>query len=156
VPIKLAGRVPSQEGGDTRFAVEADLTAAKVDNLLPGWSKAAGQAGRATFTLVNKTPGTRFEDIVVEAPNTSVKGAVELDAAGDVQTASFPVFSLSNGDKTSLKADRGPDGTLRVTVRGELYDGRGFLKSALTGAADNKQKHDAKDVDLDVKLSTVV
>src|ERR1700716_1158081 len=26
VPIKLAGRVPSQEGGDTRFAIEADLT----------------------------------------------------------------------------------------------------------------------------------
>jgi hypothetical protein len=154
VPIKLAGRVPSQEGGDTRFAIEADLTSAKVDNLLPGWSKAAGQAGRATFTLVNKTPGTRFEDIVVEAPNTSVKGAVEVDAAGEVQTASFPVFSLSNGDKASLKADRGPDGTLRVTVRGELFDGRGFLKSALTGA-DNKQKHD-KDVDLDVKLSTVV
>jgi hypothetical protein len=154
VPIKLAGRVPSQEGGDTRFAIEADLTSAKVDNLRPGWSKAAGQAGRATFTLVNKTPGTRFEDIVVEAPNTSVKGAVEVDAAGEVQTASFPVFSLSNGDKTSLKADRGPDGTLRVTVRGELFDGRGFLKSALTGA-DNKQKHD-KDVDLDVKLSTVV
>ena len=154
VPIKLAGRVPSQEGGDTRFAIEADLTSAKVDNLLPGWSKAAGQAGRATFTLVNKTPGTRFEDIVLEAPNTSVKGAVEVDAAGEVQTASFPVFSLSNGDKTSLKADRGPDGTLRVTVRGELFDGRSFLKSALTGA-DNKQKHD-KDVDLDVKLSTVV
>jgi hypothetical protein len=154
VPIKLAGRVPSQEGSDTRFAIEADLTSAKVDNLLPGWSKAAGQAGRATFTLVNKTPGTRFEDIVVEAPNTSVKGAVEVDAAGEVQTASFPVFSLSNGDKTSLKADRGPDGTLRVTVRGELFDGRNFLKSALTGA-DNKQKHD-KDVDLDVKLSTVV
>jgi hypothetical protein len=154
VPIKLAGRVPSQEGSDTRFAIEADLTSAKVDNLLPGWSKAAGQAGRANFTLVNKTPGTRFEDIVVEAPNTSVKGAVEVDAAGEVQTASFPVFSLSNGDKTSLKADRGPDGMLRVTVRGELFDGRNFLKSALTGA-DNKQKHD-KDVDLDVKLSTVV
>jgi hypothetical protein len=156
VPIKLAGRVPSQEGGDTRFAVEADLTGAKVDNLLPGWSKAAGQAGRATFTLVSKSPGTRFEDIVIEAPNTSVKGAVEVDGAGEVQTASFPVYSLSSGDKTSLKADRAPDGTLRVAVRGELYDGRGFLKSALTGAAENnKQKHD-KDVDLDVKLSTVV
>ena len=53
VPVKLSGRVPANEG-DCRLAVEADLTQAKVDNLLPGWSKAPGRAGRATFTLVIK------------------------------------------------------------------------------------------------------
>src|SRR5437764_10500545 len=37
VPIKLNGRVPAQEG-DSRFAIEADLTQARVDNLLPGWT----------------------------------------------------------------------------------------------------------------------
>ncbi len=154
VPIKLNGRVPAREG-DSRLAVEADLTQAKIDNLLPGWSKAPGRAGRATFTLVSRTGGTRFEDLVVEAPNTSVKGMVEVDSSGDVVSASFPVFSLSDGDKATLKADRGPDGTLRVTVRGDVFDGRGFVKSALTGAANSKQKQD-KDIDLDVKLGTVL
>src|SRR5271166_6422990 len=43
VPLKLNGRVARD--GDSRFAVEADLTQAKVDSLLPGWSKAAGEAG---------------------------------------------------------------------------------------------------------------
>jgi uncharacterized protein DUF3971 len=155
VPIKLAGRVPSREGTDSRFAIEADLTAAKIDNMLPGWSKSPGQPGRATFTLVNKSPLTRFEDIVLEAPNTSVKGMLEVDSAGEVLNASFPVFSLSPGDKASVKADRGSDGTLRVTVRGDLYDGRGFVKSAMTGANETKPKRD-KDIDLDVKLSTVL
>ena len=156
VPIKLSGRIPAQES-DTRFAIEADLTQAKVDNLLPGWSKAAGRAARATFTLVNKSPGTRFEDLVVEAPGASVKGAIEVDGSGDVVSANFPVFSLSDGDKATLKADRSADGTLRVTVRGDVYDGRGFIKSTMSGggASNRKQKHD-KDIDLDLKLGAVV
>ena len=156
VPIKLSGRIPAQES-DTRFAIEADLTQAKVDNLLPGWSKAAGRAARATFTLVNKSPGTRFEDLVVEAPGASVKGAIEVDGSGDVVSANFPVFSLSDGDKATLKADRSADGTLRVTVRGDVYDGRGFIKSTMSGggASNRKAKHD-KDIDLDLKLGAVV
>ena len=94
VPIKLSGRVPAQES-DSRFAIEADLTQAKVDNLLPGWSKAAGRAGRATFTLVNKPGVTPLRGLsVVEAPGASVKGTVEVDASGDVMSANLPVFSL--------------------------------------------------------------
>ena len=47
---------------------------------------------------------------------------------------------------------------MRVTVRGDLYDGRSFIKSAMAGggSSGSKQKHDNKDIDLDVKLGTVV
>jgi hypothetical protein len=156
VPVKLNARVPANDG-DTRLSVDADLTQARVDHLLPGWSKASGRAGRATFTLVNKAGGSRFEDLVIEAPGASAKGMVEVDASGDVVSANFPVFSLSEGDKTTLKADRGPDGTLRVTMRGDVYDGRGFVKSSMGGAGSAKPKsHDNKDIDLDVKLGTVL
>ena len=141
--------------GECRFAVEADLTPSRIDNLFPGWSKAPGRAGRATFTLVSKPPATRFEDLVVESSGTSVKGTVEVNSAGQILSASFPVFSLSEGDRATLKADRGPDGTLRVTLRGDIYDGRGFVKSSMSGATTARQKHD-KDVDLDVKIGTVL
>ncbi len=155
VPIKVNGRIPANES-EARLGVEADLTPSKVDNLLPGWSKAAGKSARATFTMITKSPGTRFEDMVVEAPGTSVKGALEVDGNGNIVTASFPVFSLSDGDKTTLKADRSPDGTLRVTLRGDVYDGRGLVKSGLTGPANAKQqKQEPKDIDLDVKIGTV-
>jgi hypothetical protein len=80
---------------------------------------------------------------------------VEVDAGGQVVAASFPVFGLSNADRATLKADRGPDGTLRVTLRGDVFDGRGFIKSTLTGPGSSKPKQD-KDVDLDVKLGAVV
>ncbi len=154
VPIKLSGRVPANEG-ESRFAIEADLTQAKVDNLLPGWLKAPGRAGRATFTLINKPAGTRFEDLVIEASGAAVKGVVEVDSAGDVVSANFPLFALSDGDKATLRAERGADGALRMTLRGDVYDGRGFIKSTLTGAGSNKQKPD-KDIDVDVKLGTVL
>ena len=153
VPIKLSGRIPRE--GDTRLAVEADLSQAKVDNLLPGWSKAPGEVARATFTLINKSQAMRFEDVLIEAPGTSVKGMVELDSSGDVVAANFPVFSFSNRDKATLKAERSLDGTLRVVLRGEIYDGRGFVKSALAGPANGKQQPD-KDIDLDIKLGTVL
>ena len=154
VPIKLSGRLPAQEA-DSRFAIEADLTQAKVDNLLPGWVKAPGRASRASFTLIKSPPVTRFEDLVIEGSGSSAKGTVEVDSSGDVLSANFPVFSLSEGDKATLKADRGADGTLRVTIRGDVYDGRGFVKSTLGGQANNKQKPD-KDIDLDLKLGTVL
>jgi hypothetical protein len=154
VPIKLNGRVPAQEG-EGRFAIEADLTQAKVDNLLPGWSKPPGRPGRATFTLINKPTTCRFEDLVIEGSGTSVKGTVEVDASGEVLSANFPVFGLSEGDKVTLKAERGNDGTLRVSMRGDVYDGRGFVKSTMTGPAASKPKPD-KDIDLDVKIGTVV
>ncbi|MFL6798504.1 MAG: hypothetical protein ACJ8F3_13925 [Xanthobacteraceae bacterium] len=153
VPVKVNGRVPRE--GESRLSVEADLTPAKVDNLLPGWTKAAGETARATFTMINKQAGTRLEDLVLDAPNTSVKGAIEVDSGGDVVSASFPVFSLSSRDRATLKADRTSEGTLRVTIRGDVYDGRNFIKSALGAAAPGKQKHD-KDIDLDIKLGTVV
>jgi hypothetical protein len=156
IGIKLSGRLPARSE-DGRFAIDADLTQAKIDNLLPGWSKPAGQSARATFTMVNKPVGTRFEDLVVDAPSASVKGTVEVDGAGEVVMASFPVFSLSERDKATLKVDRAPDGTMRVTVRGDVYDGRAFIKSAMSGGpSGGKQKHDNKDIDLDVKLGTVV
>ena len=92
---------------------------------------------------------------MIEAPGTSVKGAVELDEAGDIASANFPTFVLSDGDKTMLKAERGPDGALRVMMRGDVYDGRGFVKSAMGGPSGEQPKQKAQDVDLDVRLGTV-
>ena len=44
MPVKL-DRPRRPDDKDGRFNVEADLTPAKIDNLLPGWVKAAGPAG---------------------------------------------------------------------------------------------------------------
>src|SRR5262249_21602080 len=129
---------------------------ARVDRLLPGWIKPAGKNARASFTLVSRPQSSsRFEDLVLEAPGASVKGTVELDEAGELQSANFPVFGLTDGDKATVKAERGPDGTLRVTMRGEVFDGRGYLKTAMAGPSQEQGKQQIKDIDIDMKLGTV-
>jgi hypothetical protein len=72
--------------------------------------------------------------------------------------ANFPTYSPSEGDKTSLRAERGADGVVKVTMRGEVFDGRGFLKSAISGSSgkdDGKSKTRNIDFDVDLKLGAV-
>jgi hypothetical protein len=155
IPLKVVGKIGSGEH-DSRFNVEVDLTQAKIVDLLPGWNKPAGTATHANLVVTDKQRFTRFEDIVIEGPGTLVKGFVELGNDGNITQANFSNFSLSDGDKASLKAERSADGMLKVSMRGDVYDGRGFVKGSLSGAAlAEKQKTAAVDLDLDVRVGVV-
>ncbi len=154
IPIKLSGRFDS-DTKDPPLALEADLTPIAIDNLLPGWEKPAGKAAHATATMVRGPNSVRFEDIAITGSGSNVKGSVEVDNAGDIVSADFPEFAVSDGDKVSLKADRGNDGVLHVSMRGDVYDGRSFVKSALAGNEPAKSRHKQPDLDLDIKIGTV-
>lgn len=152
IPIKVSGKI----GSDSRLGIDADLTALKLDNLLPGWVKSPGKSTHAVFNVVQKPQSTRLEDIVVDGGGVSIKGSLEVDQNGDLMNVSFPTYAPSEGDKASLKADRGPDGVLKVVMRGDVFDGRGFLKSAISGKeADAKSKTKGFDFDVDLKLGAV-
>jgi hypothetical protein len=152
IPVKLTGKI----GGDTRLGVDADLTALKLDNILPGWVKLPGKSTHATFNVVQKPQSTRLEDIVIDGGGVSIKGSLEVDQNGELMNANFPTYSPSEGDKASLKAERGADGVMKVTMRGDVFDGRGFLKSAVSGKeADAKSKTRNIDFDADLKLGAI-
>jgi hypothetical protein len=151
LPIKVTGKISSER--DTKMGIEADLTQLKLDNILPGWSKVPGRSGKATFNVVPKAQSTRFEDIVIEGgPGVSIKGALEVDQNGDLLNANFPTYSPSEGDKASLKAERGQDGVVKVVMRGDVFDGRSFLKSAISGSSKDDAKSKLKNIDFDVDL----
>ena len=150
LPVKLIGKIGSGDH-DSKLGVEADLTSLKLDNILPGWVKVPGKSGKATFNVVQKQSSTRFEDIVVEGGGVSIKGSLEVDQNGDLLNANFPVYSPTDGDRTTLRAERGSDGVVKVTMRGDVFDGRGFLKSAVSGR-EPEAKSKSKNIDLDVDL----
>src|SRR5207248_768978 len=154
IPIEITGRVGAASERDGRFAVRADLTSTQIDGFLPGWVKQAGKPARATFTLVTKPQSTRIEDLLIEGAGGGVKGVVDLDSSGDVQSASFPSYGFSDGDRASLKIERLSDGTLRAIMRGEAYDGRGLLKTL--AAPKVASKRPPADVDLDMKLGAML
>src|SRR5579871_4030868 len=83
IPVKVSGKLA---GGDheSRVGIEADLTALKLDNVLPGWVKVPGKSGKATFNVIPKAQSTRFEDIVVDGNGVSIKGSLEVDPNGDL------------------------------------------------------------------------
>jgi len=159
LPIKLIGKI---SGGDrdSRMGIEADLTSLKLDNILPGWVKVPGKSSKATFIVVPKAQSTRFEDIVIDGGGASIRGSLEVDQNGDLMSANFPTYSPSDGDRASLKAERGPDGVVKVTMRGDVFDGRGFLKSAISGGsgkdAESRGKARTADFDIDLKLGAVM
>jgi hypothetical protein len=157
VPVKVSGKIAGGPDQTTKLAIEADLTSVKLDNILPGWVKLPGKASKATFKVVPTAQSTRLEDIVIEGGGASIKGSLEVDPNGDLMNANFPTYSPSDGDKTSLKVERGQDGVVRGTMRGDVFDGRGFLKSAISGNSkdDSKSKLKNVDFDIDVKLGTV-
>lgn len=153
VPVRLSGKVA--ENKDVRLRVEADLTQAKIDNLLPGWVKPERRKTQAVFTVLTRDKATRFEDIAIDGAGVSVRGNVELDDKNDLVLASFPVFAMSDGDKARVNADRGPDGALRVSLRGEVYDGRNFVKAFFGGEPGDRPKGDPIDVDFDMRLGAI-
>ncbi len=138
IPIDLTGRVGTTSDRDGRFAVTADLTPAQIDGFLPGWVKQSGKPARATFTLTTKPQSIRIDDLLIEGAGGGVKGTVELDGSGELQSANFPSYGFSDGDRTSLKVDRAPDGALRVVMRGDAYDGRGFVKTMTGGPQSDR------------------
>jgi hypothetical protein len=155
VPIKLVGKIGGPDR-DSRLGIDADLTSLKLDNILPGWVKLPGKSSRAVFNVVQKQQSTRLEDIVIDGGGVSIKGSLEVDQNGDLMNANFPTYSPSEGDRTSLKAERGPDGVVKVTMRGDVFDGRGFIKSTISGReADAKSKTRSIDFDVDLKLGAV-
>src|SRR6476659_6373090 len=154
IPVKVVGHV-NNNVTDEGLNIEADLTPVKIDNLLPGWVKAAGRPARASYVLMKNGKSARFDDLSIDGSGATVRGSIEFDSNNEISAANFPVFALSEGDKATLKADRAGDGTLRVAMRGDIYDGRNFVKSSMTGASADKNKAKQVDLDLDVKLGTV-
>ena len=155
IPIDVSGRIGTSAERDGRFAVQADLTSTQIDGFLPGWVKPAGKPARATFTVLTKPQSTRIEDLLIEGAGGGVKGVVDLDGSGEVQSANFPSYGFSDGDRASLRIDRLSDGSLRAVMRGDAYDGRGFLKT-MAAPPRTAAKRPPADVDLDMKLGAVL
>ncbi len=157
IPIDIAGKVGTSSEHDGRFAVAADLTSAQIDGFLPGWVKQSGKPARATFTVTTNPQAVHISDLLIEGAGGGVKGTIELDGSGALQSADFPSYGFSDGDHASLRVTRGPDGVLRAVMRGDTYDGRGFIK-ALSGGPTAPQSdiHKAPDIDLDMKLGAVL
>jgi hypothetical protein len=149
-PVQLRAVKPLlAERGDAPIRIEADLTRAAIDGLIPGWSKPAGRAGKISFMLAGDEDGPDLNDFTLDSAPVLLRGKIELDAKNNLEQASFTTARLSPGD--DLRVDVTMDGAVnKLTVRGKVLDARPFLKF---GGKDDRREPDV-DLDLSVPIVT--
>ena len=81
-------------------------------------SGAIGMGSEPSARIRSTTAGSR-KTVTNAFFGASIKGSLEVDQNGDLMNANFPTYSPSEGDKAQLKAERGQDGVLKVTMLGE-------------------------------------
>ena len=121
-------------------------------------SKPSGKPARATFTLTTKPQSIRIEDLLIEGAGVGVKGTIDLDGIRRSAIGELPDLRLLR------RRPRQPEGRAQRArarcvsiMRGEVYDGRGFVKSAAGATPSNSNaKRRSVDFDLDMKVGAVV
>jgi hypothetical protein len=149
VGVRAQGRVTDRE---TRIDVEADLTAAKIADLVPGWQKPVGRPSKATYRVIEREHGIKIDNLNVTGSGTTLRGSIEFDGDGALVAANLPVFHLADGDKANLRTERSADGVLRVFVRGERLDARSMVRSITEGPPAPKSARESRQRDLDIDL----
>jgi uncharacterized protein YhdP len=149
LPIKLKAPL-SRANAD----VEIDLTPAGIDNPVPGFAKAAGKTGKATFQ-VKPAPegGASLSAIAVDFGTALIRGSADAAADGSIQAVRLTQVRISAGD--DFKADIvNSANVIKATVRGSTLEARPFIKS-LTEAGSPSQAG-GPDFDIDLKIATAI
>jgi AsmA-like C-terminal region/Protein of unknown function len=133
--------------------VEIDLTPAGVDNPVPGLSKPAGKAGKATFVVKPTPQGALLTNIAIDMGVPMLRGSAQMDNEGAVQSATITEARIAPGDDFRVDVVNGPT-LLKASVRGASLDARAFVKSLWEGASSGQAM--AKDFDLDARIATVL
>ncbi|WP_139165476.1 DUF3971 domain-containing protein [Microvirga guangxiensis] len=150
--IALKASVPLGKPDATGIAIEADLAKASIDQLIPGWSKPAGRAGKLTFTMIEGSE-TEIRDLQLDSSAVQLRGTALLSKDGDLAKAELSTFKLSPGDDMRAQLEQS-GGTYKVTIRGNVGDARPFLKSLNSqGSSRNGSARETKDFDLDLNLN---
>ena len=149
ITVKAAGIAGDKE---TRVQIDADLTAATITEVVPGWNKPAGRAGRAQLRLIERDGAYKLEDINVTGSGVHLRGSAEFDAEGGLISVNLPTFHVAEGDRASLNVERNNDGALRVSLRGAVIDARGMIRALSETPGGGKKNEKQQDVDLDVRI----
>lgn len=150
VTVRAAGTTNDKE---TLLHVDADLTAATIVELAPGWNKHAKRPARAQFKLTERDGLFKLEDLAVTGSGVNLRGSLEIDPDGGVTAANFTSFQLNEGDRATLSIDRTSDGVLRVNLRGTVLDAKGLIRSLSETPPAGKKKEKPRDVDVDLRVS---
>lgn len=156
-PVQVKVSKALGRGADTPPRVEADLAKASLDGAIPGLSKPAGRAAKATFNYIADPDGPDLEDFTFDSTPVLIRGKIELNRQNAFESASLSQLRLSAGDNLKVEAKR--DGNLtKLTIRGSVADARPFIRDLQTASGPPAARGDkaARGADLDVDLDVPI
>ena len=132
--------------------VEADLTKAVIDNLLPGWTKPAGRPGRLAFTIAEAGSGAELRDLTLDSGPRATPRRRRALGRREPEKADLSSFKLSPGDDMRAQVERS-NGAYRVIVRGNVADARPMIRALTASSASPRSTGHQRDLDLDFAVN---
>jgi len=154
IPVRAVVAIGKPGTGKTPVRIEADLTKAGIDGLLPGFTKAPGKAGKLAFTLTDREGGYDLRDIALDAGQATARGSATIAAEGGLERAELTTVKLSPGDDLRVAVDRAGN-AYKVVVRGAVADARPFLKSLTGSEGKGGKEANPKEIDADIQVPIV-
>ena len=159
-PIAASFTLPFGKGSLAPIDVELDLARTRIDSGVPGIGKRAGQPGRAKFAITTRADGTSLDNFELDLGVVQMRGKIELLRDGQFSKADLSQFKVSAGDNARLAIDRSR-GVLRLSLQGNSFDLRPFMRGFQSGNIGNNKIEagkpvDAKGPDTDLDMQTTV
>ena len=152
-PITLSFSLKGIGGKKVKGKGEIDLTKASIAGLIPGWTRPAGKAEKATFTLSIAPDETiLLDDLIIDDPSLYLKGKAEIGPEGVLRSANLSSLRINPNDKISASLEKASVG-YKISIHGETLDGRALIKSAFS--SQRGQGSISQDLDLDLKVATL-
>lgn len=136
IPVEIVA--PIGRGPIRGATIEAFLGGTRIDEPVPGFSKAAGVPGRL-FVRVREGDandeggsGLLLEEITLEAGSALVRGSGRLTPEGALAALDIDQLRLSPGDDARLEVRR-ENGVTRTRLRGRSFDVRPLVASLQAG-----------------------
>ncbi len=157
VTVKVGGRVDLGGDQENRLAVEADFTQAKIENLSPGLDQNAEPAGARDLHLRRKGKGGPLRGRDLRRRRRLDQGQRRDRYQWRSPHRQFPGVRDVRRRQGDARVERTPDNLYKAVMRGDVYDGRGFVKTSMSGSStDSKQRRPGIDFDLDAKIGAIV
>ncbi len=111
--------------------IELDLTNAAVEAPRSFWTKRAGQAASARFTVERQNDGgLAFMNIDARGAGLNTQGRVRLARDNRLAEVELTRLAIEGRSDARVMATRAADGGLDVSVRGALFDAAPFMGDA--------------------------
>lgn len=131
-------------------SVEIDLQKAAINNLIPGWIRPAGKAGKINFNIAMTEKGEfAITNLAIDDTSIAMKADATLAADGSLLTLAIANLRIAPTDRAQVNVERAGD-VYKLRIAGESLDGRGLLKAALTSNSMN-----GVDLDIDMKVGAL-